>query len=145
VRPPHGARGVDRILFVPRRLTAVLLAFVAATGVSACGGSDKVSDMIPKETPELVPAGEGSGTLTAATSADATTDTTSTTDTTDTTTDATTAAPTTSGTAPAPAATAAPQDTGGTAAPQTGGTTGSTTEAGGFSDFCTQNPGACDN
>lgn len=136
-----------------RRLTALTLALVATATLAACGGGEETGDVIPRETPELATPGEGSTTLPAAAAQDDATATTDTTDTTDTATDDATAAPADPTTqAPAtqtPAATT-PAQSGGTAAPQTGGTTGGTgtggtADPGGFSDFCTQNPGACDN
>jgi len=136
-----------------RRSTALALLLAASLGVTACGGSEQTGDVVPGDTPELVPPGEGSGTLPAAPTGDSGTadDGTTTTSTTDTTAtdDGTTAAPSTGGAVatPAPQATAAPQAT---PTPQTGGAgagAGGTDggEAGGFQDFCTQNPGACDN
>lgn len=142
---------------MPRRLTALLLALAATGGLAACGGGEEVGDVVPRETPELLPPGEGS-IETPEGAADGTA-TTSTTETTDTVEDAPASAappPTTGGggggdtgaAAPAPApAQPAPQpapESGGTAAPDPnaqpapdGGQTG------GFSDFCAQNPGAC--
>lgn len=139
-----------------RRLAAGLLAVIASVALAACGGSNQVGDVVPRETPELTPPGGGTATLPATSGGSATTTATTTTSTADTTASGSsgTPAPTTGGSTatPAPAATPAPQSSsGGTAAPQTGDSTGGTTtgggtgEAGGFSDFCTQNPGACNN
>ncbi len=137
-----------------RRSTAVAFLLAAALGVTACGDSEQTGDVIPGDTPELVPPGEGAGTLPAATSADsgdsgdsATTGPTGVDGTTLPDSGGTAPAPSTQAT-PVPQATAAPQatptpSTGGAGAGGTAGGTGG--EAGGFQDFCTQNPGACDN
>lgn len=142
---------------MPRRLTALILALFLTGGMTACGGGEETGDVVPRETPELATPGGGSTTLPAA-AADEGADTTAPTDTTATT---DTAAPDDGTAAPADPATQAPAaqapaattpgQSGGTAAPQTGGATqggagtGGTADPGGFSDFCTQNPGACDN
>jgi hypothetical protein len=148
---------------MPRRAAAALLITLAlGAGLSACGGSDTVGDVVPASTPALVPptntqlapaAGSAAGANAAATGTG--TDTTST-DTTST--DATTP-DTSAGTATPDAGTATPDtsatpDTGGgatatpdagTADPGTaaGGDTGGGADAGGFSTFCKDNPGAC--
>lgn len=119
-----------------RTLPTLLAGFALATGLSACGSGSPVNDAQPKSTPDLVaPATVDLGGSGASTTG--TTGTTSTTSTTGTTgaTSTGTAAPTTTSTA-APAA-----PTGGTTTPAATPTTGG--QSGGFSDFCSQNPGAC--
>jgi hypothetical protein len=128
-----------------RRLTALILVLVASGSVSACGGGEETGDVVPRETPELALPGDGSTTLPAAAADTSTTADTTTTDTSTTADGTATPAPT-----PQTPATATPQtpatNSGGTAAPQTTTpATGGTADPGGFSDFCTQNPGACDN
>lgn len=117
---------------------------VCGAGLGACGGGDALVDSVPKSTPDLtVPAG-ASGLPSVST-----TSTTSTTDTTATSTGTTpspsapsqqatpqTPAPSTS--TPSSGGTQVPQQTTPTTTPNSGGT-----PAGGLSDFCRQNPGAC--
>jgi hypothetical protein len=113
--------------------TALLLGAALAVGVAACGGDDQsVSDVVPKSTPALTAPDD-----TSLPEVDSSTTTTSTSTTTTATT--TTATGGTSGTS----------GTGGTATSgtaTTGGTSTTTTSgaaSGGFSDFCSSNPGAC--
>ena len=127
------------------RRAALVLACVAVSGgaLGACGGDTTYVDSVPKSTPDLTVPSNGAG-LPAQT-----TSTTSTTSTTTTPTTTTGTASTSTGTL-APSTTAPSQSTGGTS-PSTGTTTQTQTStsnsggtpAGGFSDFCKQNPGAC--
>jgi hypothetical protein len=125
------------------RRAALGLACVALSGVAvgACGGSNDYVDSVPKSTPDLTVPGNGAG-LPAA-------QTTSTTSTTGTTTTPTTTTGTSTPTGGVTPTTSTPsQSTGGTPSATTTPTQTSTsnsggTPAGGFSDFCKQNPGAC--
>ena len=155
MRAPHGA---DRRpgLTSPRAVRTVLIASLTALALAlgACGGGDDLDVATPSTTPDLTvpsaPASEGSDsggdeeTSTTSTNA-ADPDEPTSSDTGGATPDATggaTPAPAT----PTPAAPApTPDDTGGAAEPsapapqeETGGA-----EAGGTSDFCAENPGAC--
>jgi hypothetical protein len=135
-----------------RPAAALALCIVLAGGVSACGGDEESSDVIPKSTPDLVaPANASLGAATTrddeAGSGTSTTSTTSTTQTgtapaQGTTTQQAPAAPAQTTPAEAP-----PEGTGGagaTTTPPSGGTDTTTGGgSGGFSDFCQQNPGAC--
>jgi hypothetical protein len=127
------------------RRAALVLACAALSGgaLGACGGSNDYIDSVPKSTPDLTVPSNGTGLPPA--------QTTSTTSTTATTTTPTTTSGTSSptGGTVTPSTTAPSQSTGGT---PSGGTTTPTqtttsnsggTPAGGFSDFCKQNPGAC--
>ena len=138
-----------------RPCAVVVLALALGSGTVACGGSGQVGDVVPKSTPELLPpdnrslapaAGAG------ASSADAD-DTPSTGPTGAAGADSADTAPTSgagaaaAGTAPAtptastpPVATTTPAATPTTPAnpAETGGA-----DAGGFSTFCKDNPGAC--
>jgi hypothetical protein len=126
------------------RRAALVLGLVAISGgaLGACGGDTTYIDSIPKSTPDLTVPNNAVGLPPAST--------TSTTSTTATTTTGTTTTPgtTTSGSVtPAPTPTTQSSPSGGTQTPQTttstpsGGSGG--TPAGGFTDFCKQNPGAC--
>jgi hypothetical protein len=122
------------------RRAALVLGVVALSGgaLGACGGSDTLVDSVPKSTPDLTVPNDAAGLPAVQTTATtATTDTTAT----GTTTGAAPVTPTTQA-APAPQTNAAP--TGGTPTPtQTTPSNSGGTPAGGFSDFCKQNPGAC--
>jgi hypothetical protein len=113
---------------------------VALSGgaLGACGGSDALVDSVPKSTPDLTVPNDAAGLPSVQTTATtATTDTTAT----GTTTGAAPVTPTTQA-APAPQTNVAPS--GGTPTPtQTTPSNSGGTPAGGFSDFCKQNPGAC--
>ena len=135
-----------------RYLLALVTGIVLAVGVAACGGGNDSADVVPKTTPAITPpsggdlAPNGSGGASSSSSS-----TTSTTDTT--TTDTTATTPDTSGTGSGAAGTGGTSATPQTTTPQTGGTSGTPqtntsanpggASAGGFSDFCKQNPGAC--
>jgi hypothetical protein len=127
------------------RRAALVLACVAVSGgaLGACGGGNDYIDSVPKSTPDLTVPSNGAGLPPA--------QTTSTTSTTSTSTTPTTTSGTSTGTGGTvtPSTTAPSQSTGGT--PSGGATTPTQTStsnsggtpAGGFSDFCKQNPGAC--
>ncbi len=139
-----------------RTLLLAALAVLALVG-AGCGGDDELTSGTPKTTPNLTipnsPVAEGDA---ADEDETTTTSTTSTTGGDDTTTGATGGTPSADPAAPsggtpapqtpAPSAPApTPDDTGGAAEPtpeappeETGGA-----EAGGTSDFCAENPGAC--
>jgi hypothetical protein len=129
------------------RRAALVLACVAVSGgaLGACGGSNDYIDSVPKSTPDLTVPSNGTGLP-----PPQTTSTTSTTDTTATTPTPSSTSPGTGGTAVTRSTAAPSQSTGGT---PSGGTTTTPTQttpsnsggtpAGGFSDFCKQNPGAC--
>ena len=148
-----GRDGLIGVSVPARRAIALMLALAASGGLVACDGGESVGDVVPRETPELLPPGEGTTEVPDAESGD--TSTTSTTDTTDTTEDApdATAAPSTgAGDAATPAPAPAPAAPAPQAAPESGGTAAPDPNAqaapeggqtGGFSDFCAQNPGAC--
>jgi len=128
--------------------TLLIATFAAlALTLGACGGDDELNTATPATTPDLtIP------NASVAVEDETTTSTTSTTDTTadepadDTGASGGTAAPATpTPETPATPTPATPDDTGGTAEPapatpddNTGGA-----EAGGTSDFCAENPGAC--
>ena len=114
---------------------ALLLGAALAVGVAACGGEGlSASNVVPKSTPALTAPED-----TNLPEVDSSTTTTSTSTTSTSTTPTTTAA------------TGAPAGTGGTTTASgtgSGGTSTTTTTtsgagSGGFSDFCSQNPGAC--
>jgi hypothetical protein len=147
VRAPDGA---DRRPNVIRLLLAALC--VLALVASGCGGGDDLDVATPSTTPDLTvpsaPASEAGGAG----------DETSTTSTTATNADEPAASGTggatpdaTGGATPAPAAPTpaapapTPDDTGGAAEPSTPAPQEDTggAEAGGTSDFCAENPGAC--
>jgi hypothetical protein len=122
------------------RRAALVLAFAALSGgaLGACGGGDKLTDSVPKSTPDLTVPRDASALAPA--SSTSTTSTTGTTTTPTTTTPTTSAAPTTTSSTPASPTGGTPS--GGTTTPS-GGTGTTTPSNGGFSDFCQQNPGAC--
>jgi hypothetical protein len=122
------------------RRAALVLGVVALSGgaLGACGGSDTLVDSVPKSTPDLTVPNDSAGLPAVQTTA--TTATTTDTTATGTTTGAAPVTPTQA--TPAPQTNAAPS--GGTPTPtQTTASNGGGTPAGGFSDFCKQNPGAC--
>ncbi len=141
-----------------RALLIAALATFALVGAAGCGGDDESAFATPETTPDLtVPSAPAAEADAAEDDETSTTSTTSTTgdedaDTGDTGGTAAGDAPAASGgtpatqtPTPAPAPAPAPDDTGGTAQPEpqappeeTGGA-----EAGGTSDFCAENPGAC--
>jgi hypothetical protein len=134
---------------MPSRRAALVLAFAALSGgaIGACGGGASYVDSVPKSTPDLTVPANGAG-LPAPQSSTSTTSTSSTTTTPTTSTGTTTSSsPTTSSQG------TSTLQTGGTGGTQSGGgtqtSTGTSTSnsggtpAGGFSDFCKQNPGAC--
>jgi hypothetical protein len=121
------------------RRAALVLAFAALSGgaIGACGGSDTLTDSVPKSTPDLTVPRDASALAPASTTPTTTTPTSTTPTTTGTT---TSAAPTTTSSTPASPTGGTPS--GGTTTPS-GGTGTTTPSNGGFSDFCQQNPGAC--
>jgi hypothetical protein len=129
------------------RRAALVLACVAVSGgaLGACGGDTTYIDSVPKSTPDLTVPSNGAGLPAAQTTSTTSTTATTTTPTT------TTGTSTSSGSGTiTPSTTTPSQSTGGTS-PSTGTTTQTQTStsnsggtpAGGFSDFCKQNPGAC--
>lgn len=128
------------------RRAALVLTFAALSGAAlgACGSDKSYVDSVPKSTPDLTVPSNGAGLPPAQTTS--TTATTATTTTPTTTGDATTTS-SSGGTAPSTSAPA--QSTGGTppsdttTQTQTSTSNSGGTPAGGFSDFCKQNPGAC--
>ncbi len=132
-----------------RHAAALALTALLATGLTACGGGDDMSDVVPRSTPDLV-APEDSGLPPASTNGGDERTSTSTTSTTETTPEDSA----TDGGAATPAAPATPAEpqaetppAGGQPAPTEtqagGGTTTGGGNSGGFSDFCAENPGAC--
>ena len=144
-----------------RPVLALACAVCLAGGLSACGGSGDVHDVVPKTTPDLVapenaslPAAAGNSDQSSATpSTTASTATPSSTGASSGTGGTTAGTGGTSSGASSGGTSAGTTGTGGTSGGTTGGTTGggtsggtggtSTTNSGGFSDFCQQNPGAC--
>lgn len=125
------------------RRSALVLGLVALSGgaLGACGGGGAFVDSVPKSTPDLtVPSNAAGLPAVSTTSTTATTDTTATT---------TTPTGTSSPVTPSQPSTTTPATggtpSGGTQTTQTTQTTPNSggTPAGGFSDFCKQNPGAC--
>jgi cytoskeletal protein RodZ len=142
-----------------RSLVAALAALLLGAGLGACGG-ERVSEDVPKTTPEITVSEEDLAGLSGGSDPTLEDRSTSTTSTTTSTTPSDTSSPPSSGSA-APS-TATPDAGGATPAPaepapttpDTGGATqdqGGATDEGdsgdtggaGFEDFCQQNPGAC--